>query len=383
MTERIFDRQPELLDFTARVLRCEPKDDLFLIELDRTAFFPEGGGQGADHGTLGNAHVLDAHDAHGVITHLTDAPLAVGDEVTGHVDAVRRLSMAQQHSGEHIFTGIIHGKYGYDNVGFHIGTEAVTVDFNGVLTEAQVLEAERLANEVIWRNTPIRAWFPDKEELEALSYRSKKAIEGNVRIVTVEGVDTCACCGTHVPTAGGVGQIKVIGLMNYKGGVRVSILCGMRALEWENAQQSENRAMSHALSAKPGALCEAVERLKAERDQLKARCDALGQQAFAAAAAKETGDVRLVVADMLDAANLRKAAGQLAEGARFGITLLPRADGWSYALSSQTEDVRPVARQLAEHFGGKGGGPKDMVQGVLTSGNPDQIRALLQSIQTL
>lgn len=380
MTERLFDQDVHLLTFTARVLSCVEKDGAYLAELNRTAFFPEGGGQGADHGTLGGADVTDVHDDHGVITHTLSAPLEIGSEVTGCVDAVRRLSMMQQHSGEHIFTGIIHGKYGYDNVGFHIGADAVTVDFNGVLTEEQVRECEREANEVIWRNTPIRAWFPDAEELAALPYRSKKAIEGDIRIVSVEGVDTCACCGTHVETAGGVGQIKVIGMQNYKGGVRISILCGMRALAYENAQLDENKAVSHALSAKPGSLLSAVERLKAERDALKARCDALGALAFKAAAAAETGEVRLVVADMLDASQLRKAAGTLAEGARFGVTLLPREGGWSYAVSSAAEDVRPVAKALAERFGGKGGGPKDMVQGVLNGGSVEEIRALLQTL---
>lgn len=380
MTERIFDQDVRQLDFTAKVLSCETKDGKYQVVLDRTAFFPEGGGQGADHGSLGGVFVSDVHEHQGVIVHTVDAPLEPGVMAEGHVDAERRLSMMQQHSGEHIFTGIIHGKYGYDNVGFHIGTDAVTVDFNGPLSEAQILEAERLANEVIWRDTPIHAWYPDKAELEAMPYRSKKAIEGDIRIVNVEGVDTCACCGTHVPSAGGVGQIKVIHWMNYKGGVRVSILCGMRALEADNAAMAENRAVSHALSAKPGTLEEAVKRLMAERDQLKARCVELGNAAFQAAMQAETGEIRVLVADMLDASQLRKAAAALAEGARYGVALLPRGDGWSYAVCSANEDVRPAAKALNERFGGKGGGPRDMVQGVLNGGSPDEVREVLAAL---
>ena len=380
MTERLYDQHPEMMTFTAQVLSCEEKQGQYAVALDRTAFFPEGGGQGADHGTLGGANVLDVHESQGMVTHTVDRPLEVGAEVMGEVDAVRRLSMTQQHSGEHIFTGIIHGKYGYDNVGFHIGTDAVTVDFNGPLTEEQVREAEREANEVIWRNTPIHAWYPSKEELDAMSYRSKKAIDGDVRIVNVEGVDTCACCGTHVPTAGGVGQIKVINMMNYKGGVRVFILCGMRALDAENEILDENHAVSHALSAKQGSLTDAVNRLLEERDRLKARCAELGQLAFNSAAAAETGSVRLVVADMLDTSQLRKAAGTLADGAKYGMALIPKGDGWSYALSSQTEDVRGAAKALNERFGGKGGGPKDMVQGLLSGGSMAEIRALLETL---
>lgn len=380
MTERLFDQDVHLLDFTAHVLSCEEKNGQYAVILDRTAFFPEGGGQGADHGMLGNAQVLDAHDTKGVITHIVNKPLEVGAEVSGHVEAVRRLSMMQQHSGEHILTGIIHNKYGYDNVGFHIGTDAVTVDFNGPLTEAQVREAERLANEVIWRNAPIRAWFPAKDELDAMSYRSKKAIEGDVRIVSVDGVDTCACCGTHVDTAGGVGQIKVMSMMNYKGGVRLFILCGMRALEAENAQQDELRSVSQALSAKQGSLKDAVIRLQAERDQLKARCAALSMQAFTMAAKAETDDVRVLQADMLAPAQVRDAATLLAEGARYALVLIPRGDGWSYALCSATEDARPAAKALNECFGGKGGGPREMVQGMLNGGSPDDMRALLQTL---
>ena len=163
MTIRLFDQDAYLLDFTARVLDCQCAGEGWDVTLNRTAFFPEGGGQGADHGTLGGARVLDAHEKNGVILHRTDTPLPVGDTVEGHVDGVRRLSMMQQHTGEHILSGLICRMYGYSNVGFHIGTEAVTLDFNGTLTEAQVREAERLANECVWRDQPVHAYVPEKE----------------------------------------------------------------------------------------------------------------------------------------------------------------------------------------------------------------------------
>ena len=204
MTIRLFDQAPELRAFTARVIACAEKDGgRYAVELDRTAFFPEGGGQGADHGTLGGANVLDVHDSHGTITHLTDGPLPVGATVEGRVDGVRRLDMTQQHSGEHIFSGLVHRLFGYDNVGFHIGSDAVTMDFNGMLTEEDVRRVELLANEAIWANLPVQASVPPKDELAAMTYRSKKAIDGDVRIVNIPGVDTCACCGTHVAQTGG------------------------------------------------------------------------------------------------------------------------------------------------------------------------------------
>lgn len=378
MTIRLFDQDVNMLDFTARVLACDPAGDEWDVVLDRTAFFPEGGGQGADHGQLGNARVLDAHEKEGVILHRTDAPLTVGDTVEGHVEAERRLSMMQQHTGEHILSGLICRLYGYHNVGFHIGTEAVTLDFNGPLTEEQAREAERLANECVWRDQPVHAWIPEKEELARLEYRSKKAIDGDVRIVSIDGVDTCACCGTHVPTTGRVGQIKVISVQKYKGGVRLSILCGMRALAMENQLLDENRAVSQALSARQGELAAAVQRTIRERDDLRYRCEQLGMQLFAfRAEALRQQPVRVLEGEMLSPAQLRKAASLLAEGGRYGLVLLKKDGGWSFALCAPEADARAAAQMLNARFGGKSGGPRDMVQGVLAGGEPAEMQGVL------
>lgn len=381
MTIRLFDQYPQLREFTAQVLACEEKEGKYLITLDQTAFFPEGGGQGADHGTLGGANVLDAHEHGGVITHLTDAPLTVGETVTGVVDSERRLTMSQQHSGEHMFSGLVCRLFGYDNVGFHIGSDAVTMDFNGPLTEEDVLRVERLVNEAIWEDKPIKAYFPPKDELEAMHYRSKKALTGDVRIVTIDGVDTCACCGTHLPTTGCVGQVKVIGLMKYKSGVRVSILCGGRALEYENMIQQQVKEVSKTLSVKLHETAQATEKLLAERDRLRFENEQLGMRLFEAEAKAEEGSaVRLVVADMIAASQLRKAAGLLARGAKAAAVIAPKDGGWNFALSSETEDMRPVTRAVCEAFGGKGGGPRDMTQGVLASGSAQEIREKLLAL---
>ena len=381
MTIRLFDQDPQLRTFTATVLACEEKDGQYLVTLDRTAFFPEGGGQGADHGTLGGANVLDAHEHGGVIAHLTDAPLAVGETVTGCVDSLRRLTMSQQHSGEHMFSGLVCRLFGYDNVGFHIGSDAVTMDFNGPLTEEDVLRVERLVNEAIWEDKPIKAYVPPKDELEAMHYRSKKALTGDVRIVSIDGVDTCACCGTHLMTTGGVGQVKVIGLAKYKSGERVSILCGVRALEYENMIQQQVKEIGKTLSVKLHETAQATQRLLAERDQLRYENEQLGMRLFEAEAKAEAGcAIRLVVADMLAASQLRKAAGLLAAGAKLAVVIAPREDGWNFAMSSQTEDVRPATRALCEAFGGKGGGPKDMTQGVLGRASAEEIREKLNAL---
>ena len=381
MTIRLYQQNVDQLDFSAVVVSCEKKGDGYAVVLDQTAFFPEGGGQGADHGTLDEARVLDAHDVQGEVEHLTNIPLEVGREVHGHVDGVRRLDMMQQHSGEHMFSGLVHGIFGYDNVGFHIGTEAVTMDFNGSLTEEDVRRVELLANQAVWRDLPVEAFVPSREELANIEYRSKKEIDGDVRIVRIEGVDTCACCGTHVHTTGSVGQIKVIGVQKYKSGVRVSILCGRRALEEENAVQDQAKRAGNALSVPTAELSGAVERLLGERDSLRAQNDALGMRIFALLAQNEMEKtVRVVACDALPAAQARKAAGMLADGAKAALVLIPREEGWSFALSSATEDIRPATRALCEAFGGRGGGPKDMTQGVLSGGKAEEMREKLKSL---
>lgn len=379
MTIRLYNQDSALLDFTATVTGCAEKKGQYVVTLDRTAFFPEGGGQGADHGTLGDAQVIDCHEAGGEVEHLVDRPLTPGAQVEGHVDAVRRLDMMQQHSGEHIFSGLVCRLFGYDNVGFHIGSEAVTMDFSGPLTQADIDRVEALANEVVWRNVPVETLLLTPEEREAMHYRSKKALTGEVRIVNIPGADTCACCGTHVKQTGSIGQIKVLGFAKYKSGVRVSILCGRRALAEENALLHQVKESGATLSCKQHEVAEAVQHLLAERDWLRFENEQLGMRLFDMMAAAEAPNaVRMVVCDAIPAGAVRKAAGRLCQGARLGLVLVPREAGYSFALSSETEDVRPMTRALCAAFGGKGGGPKDMTQGVLAGGAPEAIRAALR-----
>ena len=296
MTIRLYNQDSALLDFTATVTGCTQKKDQYVVTLDRTAFFPEGGGQGADHGTLSGAQVTDCHEAGGEVEHTVDRPLEVGAVVEGHVDKGRRLDMMQQHSGEHIFSGLVCSLFGYDNVGFHIGSEAVTMDFNGPLTQADIDRVEALANEVVWRNVPVQTLLPSREELETMHYRSKKALEGEVRIVRIPDADTCACCGTHVKRTGAIGQIKVLGWQKYKSGVRVSILCGRRALAEENALLGQVKGASVALSCRQHEVAQAVQHLMAERDQLRLKTEQLGLQLFELMAAGEAANaVRMVV----------------------------------------------------------------------------------------
>lgn len=380
MTIRLYEEDSELLDFTATVISCERKGDVYLAELDRTAFFPEGGGQGADHGTLGTAEVTDCHDHHGIILHTLSAPLACGETVEGHVDGRRRLSMMQQHSGEHIFSGLVHQHFGYNNVGFHIGSDAVTMDFDGKMTLEDALRIEALANEAIWKDLPIQAWYPGAEALEQIEYRSKKAIDGDVRIVRIEGYDTCACCGTHVKHTGQIGQIKVVAFQNYKSGVRISILCGMRALAYENELLAENRDISHITSAKPGELAAAVSHLSEERDRLKYELGRMASQLFTGLVRAAQEDFPVIRADFLPVSQLRPSAGEAAEGRQGALVIARREGGWNYALSSRQTDIRPVSRELQNILSGKGGGSADMVQGVFGEVSEEDIRAAVHQL---
>mgnify|MGYP000199578246 CR=1 FL=1 len=192
-TEKLYYADPFLTDFTATVLDCQPGKNGYLVTLDRTAFYPEGGGQPADHGTLGAVQVTDVHETKGVIFHTCDGPVEIGTQVAGAVDWPRRFDHMQQHSGEHIVSGLIHSTYGYDNVGFHLGSDLVTIDFNGVLEWGDLMAIEEKANGMIWENLEISAVYPEKDELDAMEYRSKKELTGAVRIVSIPGGDVCAC----------------------------------------------------------------------------------------------------------------------------------------------------------------------------------------------
>ena len=240
-TEKLFYNDSHLSKFTAMVLECEPyekKEGCYAVELDRTAFFPEGGGQYADTGKLKDAKVSDVREKNGRILHITDQPFEAGEIVEGKIDWETRFMKMQQHTGEHIVSGIVHARYGFNNVGFHLGTEDCTMDFDGEISKEALQEIELEANRAVWKNLTIEVSYPSKEELEELDYRSKIEIEGQVRIVSVPGYDICACCAPHVERTGEIGMIKLVNMQRYKGGVRVTMLCGSRALtDYEKKQE--------------------------------------------------------------------------------------------------------------------------------------------------
>lgn len=375
MTDRLFEQDPYIRVFNARVLECEEKNGTYRIRLDRTAFFPEGGGQPGDRGWIDTALVSDTHEKDGEVWHYADRPLAVGAEVQGRLDWAFRFSNMQNHAGEHIVSGLIHAKYGYDNVGFHMGSEAITLDINGELTEEQIQEIEAEANRAIEENIPIQAMFPSKDALAQMTYRSKKALDGDVRIVEISGYDRCACCGTHPSRTGEIRLIKILSVQNYKGGVRIAMLSGQRALE-DYMEKHENVVkISHLLSAKTGEISGAVERLQKEISDLKFRMIQMKREMLTMKAAGQPveGKAVCVLENELEGNELREYANLLADRAERVLVLAKNGSLYRYVLIDGGQRAREFGKEIQSLYQGKGGGTAQMIQGTL-SGNVDEVK---------
>lgn len=364
-TRKLFYEDVNRHDFCATVLSCTPAPGGFAAVLDATAFYPEGGGQPADRGALGGARVTDVHEKDGVITHFVTVPLRVGTAVQGNVDRTRRLVMMQQHTGEHIVSGIVHAQYGYDNVGFHIGEETTTVDFSGPLTADDLRSVESAANWVVWQSAPVTVCVPTPTELAQMEYRSKKELSGAVRIVNAGGADVCACCGTHVSTTGEVGCVKLLSAQSYKGGTRVTMVCGIRAFADYTVKFDNNAAISVLLSAKPDETAAAVQRLFDEAAALRAKQAALENRLFALLAETARGQQNaLRFEDGLSPDSLHRLCGALcAVCPGVCAAFSAKEDGFSYALSSANADVRALCKILNTALDGRGGGKPGLCQG--------------------
>ena len=376
--EKLYYKDSELTTFEATVTTCAPAGQgRYLIALDQTAFYPEGGGQPYDTGTLGEARVLEVHEKDGTILHTTDKPLEPGLAVTGQIDWRRRFSHMQNHTGEHILSGMIHQRFGYDNVGFHMGSDAVTVDFNGAISPEELFEVETAANRLIYDNVPVVTTCPSREELQSMDYRSKKELSGEVRIVTIPGGDTCACCGTHVKTTGAIGIIKITGMINYKGGVRISMLCGEDALNDYRKRQGQVTDISHLLSAKADAVTDAVAKLKAESAEKDMLINRHYHEIFAAKTkALPDSDAPLCLfEENLNPVQLRQFCTMLYEQKKGSIVAVCswNQNAFQFALGSGSLDVRQVSKGLNRQLNGRGGGSSMMVQGIWNA-MEDEIR---------
>ena len=366
-----------MITFSAIVEACEKVGDDYEAVLSRTAFFPEGGGQYADTGMIDGVEVIDVQERQGVIYHKVKESLELGKNVEGTIDWNERFSKMQQHSGEHIVSGLVHAIFGYDNVGFHMGKDAVTMDFNGIISKEQLKEIEKKANEAVAKNLDIEVLYPSGEELSGIEYRSKIEIEGQVRIVIVPGYDVCACCAPHVKKTGEIGIIKLVGMQNYKGGVRVSMLCGFRALvDYEEKSESVKK-ISVMLSTKESEIVEGVARVKEELAMQKQRVADLQRMLLEYKVRVLEGDQEIAILFETELeGNAPRELVNLLLNKGVGIGAVFAGDdvnGYRYVIGSRSIDVRGCAKMLNEKFHGRGGGKAEMVQGSLC-GNENEIR---------
>ena len=388
-TEKYFEQDAFRTEGESRILAAEPDEKTGggRIALDGTVFYPEGGGQPADRGTLtlpdGTAlAVTDVHEHEGVIWHSVaalPAAAAPGVVVTGRIDWAWRFDKMQQHTGEHILSGILHQMFGAENVGFHIGSDAVRMDTSVPISADGLREAELAANRIVWQDVPVVITYPTREELAALTYRSKKEIEGQVRIVTIPGADVCACCGTHTATTGQVGQIKILASENYKGGVRLSVVCGQRALLAAQAMRGRQADIGALLSAKADQTAAAVHRVYDEYTALKFTHFGICNQLFdALAQSTAPGENAIRTVPGLDPDGLHRLAARLTE-ATSGLcaALTPTEKGTGYCIAQKDGDVRALTKALNAALNGRGGGKPGICQGSCAA-SPEEAEEFLK-----
>ena len=370
-TEKLYYIDSHMFAFEARVLDCREEKSGWAVILDRTAFFPEGGGQLADTGYIGSVRVTDVQERGGEILHYTDTPLEPGLTVSCRLDAEQRLRRMQNHSGEHIVSGLIHGSYGYDNVGFHMGAECMTIDFSGELDWEQLMDIEQRANETVRADIPVRVWFPDAQELSHLEYRSKLELTENVRIVEIGDVDCCACCAPHVSCTGEIGAIKFTSVMRHRGGIRVTILCGADAEVDYREKSAQVAALSAQLSVRQADVVPAVQRLLDEIVQLKTAAAELENRLNAQRLQQlhETPGSICVIDRFDDPVAMREFvnAGMLLAGGVCAAFTGSDAEGYRYIIGSRTLDLRAEAKTINAAISGRGGGKTTMIQGSCTA----------------
>lgn len=365
--KEIFYQNAYQREFDAEVLTCKSGKRGWGIVLSETAFYPEGGGQPGDRGFLNDVPVTDTRKKEDYIVHYTAEKIPVGAKVHGAIDWERRFDYMQNHSGEHIYSGLVHQRFGFDNVGFHMSEETVTIDFNGSFTMDQALEIEKEANRIIYDNEETHIFFPNKEELVGLEYRSKKELSGVIRIVEFKGADICACCGTHVKRTGEIGIIKVLSLIRHKCGVRLQIICGERALAYFDKTDKANTEISRLFSSKPDETVEAVRHFINEQNKLKEKLNAVHQKYFQSKSELlMPASVVITIEEGMTMMEIRKFCEYLTETEKGNLYVVLTPDskgGYHYAIGSRSINVKEKVTGWNKNLNGKGGGKADIVQG--------------------
>ena len=365
-TQKLYYEDSHLASFRGTVLSCAKTSSGWEILLDATAFYPEGGGQAADTGTLNHVKVLDTRERGETVVHICDGALDVGLEVEGNIDYPARFLRMQQHTGEHIVSGLLYQRYGCHNVGFHMGSDIVTIDFDLVIPAEDLPEIEQMANGAVWANLPVKTWYPTQEELPTVAYRSKKALPWPVRVVQVPGFDTCACCGTHVKATGEIGIIKLFSAVNFRGGTRIEMACGSAALSILNTAYTQNRQVGAAFSVQAQETGAAARRMNELLAEQKYRITGLERRIFDTIAQGYAGKPQVLHFEAgLDGDGLRALTDKLlcAGVGTAAVFTGTDAEGYAFCLASREADLRSACREMTTALHGRGGGKPGFQQG--------------------
>ena len=365
-TRKLFYEDSHMRTFSATVLSCEQGEKGYEVVLDATAFYPEGGGQAADTGFLNGVRVTDTRERGETVVHFCEAPLEVDAVAEGVIDWENRFHRMQQHSGEHIVSGIINRRWGYHNVGFHMGSDIITIDFDGVIPAEELASIEAEANGAVWSNLTVKCWYPSQEELPNVFYRTKRALPWPVRIVQVPGFDSCACCGTHVKATGEIGLIKLFSVIGFRGGTRMEMACGSSALKLLNNAYEQNRQVSQAFSAKIEETGAAARRMNEVEAQLKYRIVGLEKRIFTGIADSYAGKGDVVhFEENLDNTTVRDPADAIADKCGGTAAVFSGSDetGYAFCLVTRTGDLRTLGKEMTKALNGRGGGKPIFQQG--------------------
>ena len=365
-TRKLYYEDSHMRTFSAGVLSCQQGEKGWEVILDATAFYPEGGGQAADTGFLNGIRVKDTRERGETVVHFCEGPLEVGAVAEGTIDWENRFHRMQQHSGEHIVSGIINRRWGYHNVGFHMGTDIITIDFDGVIPAEELASIEAEANSAVWSNLAVKCWYPSQEELPNVFYRTKRALPWPVRIVQVPGFDSCACCGTHVKATGEIGLIKLFSVIGFRGGTRMEMACGSSALKLLNQAYEQNRQVSQAFSAKIEETGAAARRMNEVEANLKYRIVGLEKRIFTGIADCYAGKGDVVhFEEDLDNAAVRDLADAIAEHCGGTAAVFSGSDegGYAFCLVTRNGDLRQLGKEMTKALNGRGGGKPIFQQG--------------------
>jgi alanyl-tRNA synthetase len=369
MTEKLYDNDAYASKFGATVLSCEEDKKGFKVVLDKTLFFPEEGGQTPDKGTINGIEVTHVAIKDDVITHYLEAPIAAGTTVDGVIDFAHRFRNMQMHSAEHIFSGLVFKHFGFNNVGFHLSDNSATMDYDGKFTYEDALKLEKEANEIIIKGKTITAEYPSSDVLATLEYRSKKALSGPIRIVTVEDTDICACCAPHVHNTHEIGQFKIVSFENYKSGVRVSYLAGFRALEDYEKRLSDLREISRTISAKAGEELKGVTKLSEDLGTYKFKDIELRNKYIELKIQSELkdGDTGICILPADFSSCMQFASDALKERYK-GVSVVLCGDddnGYRFYVESDTIDLTKILADIKNSMNVKGGGKSAAIQGTV------------------